>query len=501
MKRNGREKSLANRLFILFIILLLPTFFIREYRIIKSKKDTRILPTDDFSHIKLDPVEDKSFTFIVLTQNDVQTIERNYESISTQKCDRFNIIYIDQGSNDGTVDLLRKKVGSKDGVQIIECEEGHEAYETYYQMVLKCPDDRVIVHLYGSDWLMHEDVLSLLSQSYSHPDVWLSYGQYLDYLNYQKGVIDPKPKRNLCKKRVQRAPWVVAPLKTYYAGLFKKLHVEAGFFLSIEDENALLNPMAELGKAHVRFIPDILFIHNEKREADRGGRRLAFMAEKFKSPVEHSFSESIVDLIIFSENTPENLEECLNSTHHYLKGIDSIQVIYSCSEESYISYENLKQIYPNIRFIRSIEYGNANFKQLVTQALWESGHASPYVLLSTDQIRIHAPILLSSCIGAMRRTGAYGFYLHLGKENERRFGKGVYSWNIRQGEGSFERPDSLKMGLYRRLDLERDLQELKFDSIEDLINVWADHAPNHRVGLSFEEPKVSTFSFDVLSRS
>ena len=101
----------------------------------------------------------------------------------------------------------------------------------------------------------------------------------------------------------------------------------------------------------------------------------------------------------------------------------------------------------------------------------------------------------------MRRTGAYGFYLHLGKENERRFGKGVYSWNIRQGKGSFERPDSLKMGLYRRLDLERDLQELKFDSIEDLINVWADHAPNHRVGLSFEEPKVSTFSFDVLSRS
>ena len=72
MKINGREKSLLNKIFILFIILLLPTFFIREYRIIKSKKDTKILPVDDFSHIKLDPVKDKVFTFIVLTHNDAQ---------------------------------------------------------------------------------------------------------------------------------------------------------------------------------------------------------------------------------------------------------------------------------------------------------------------------------------------------------------------------------------------------------------------------------------------
>ena len=67
MKRNAIEKSLANRVFILFIILLLPTFFIREYRIIKSKKEARILPAEDFSHIKLDLVDAKSFTFIVLT--------------------------------------------------------------------------------------------------------------------------------------------------------------------------------------------------------------------------------------------------------------------------------------------------------------------------------------------------------------------------------------------------------------------------------------------------
>ncbi|QVL57860.1 MAG: glycosyltransferase family 2 protein [Simkaniaceae bacterium] len=501
MKRNAREKSLANRLFILFIILLLPTFFIREYRIIKSKKETRILPADNYTHIKLDPIEVKVFTFIVLTHDDESTIERNYDSISTQKYDQYNVIYIDKGSTDGTVELLKRKIGSNKEAQVIECSEDHEAYKKYYEVVSKCPDNQVIVHLYGADWLAHEDVLSLLAQSYSHPDVWLSYGQYLDYWNYQKGLNDPKPKKALCKKRVQRAPWVVAPLKTYYAGLFKKLHIEAGFFLSIEDENALLNPMAELGKAHVRFIPDVLFIHNEKREGDRGGRRLAFMTEKLKGPIEKTFSESIVDLMIFSENSPENLKECLESCKSYLRGIDTIHVIYDCTEATYSSYEKLKKAFQHVHFIRPLDYGETMFKQAVTQALWGNEHGSPYVILSTDQVRIQAPIQLSSCVGAMRKTGAYGFYLHLGKGNENRFMKGVYSWNIRQGEGPFQQPDALQMGLYRRLDLEKDLRELTFNSTNDLINAWADHAPTYRVGLSFEEAKVSTFSSEMLTRS
>ncbi len=489
MKRNARESSLVHRIFILFIILLLPTFFIKEYRIIKSKKETRILPADDFTHIQLDTVKDKSFTIMVLTQNNASTIERNLQSICTQKYEQYNVIYIDQGSTDGTLEILKRGIGSNKGITLVECEEGHGAYEKYYELVSNCPDNQVIIHLYGTDWLAHEDVLSLFSQSHSHPDVWLTYGQYLDYRNYQKGLYLPKPKKTLCKKRVQRAPWVAAPLKSYYAGLFKKLHIEAGFFLSVEDENALLSLVAELAKAHVRFIPDVLFIHNEKREFEKGGHRLAFTADKLKNPIEKSFSQSIVDLMIFSENTPDDLKVCLESCKDCLKGINAVHVIYVCSEETYTSYEELKKTFSNVHFIRPIQYGESTFKQAVNQALWGSGSLSPYVILSTDQVRVNAPIALPACIGAMRKTGAYGFYLHLGKGEENLPLKGVYSWNIRHGEGAFHRPDALQMGLYRRLDIERDFRELVFNSTDDLINAWAEHAPSHRVGLSFEEPK------------
>lgn len=107
MKRNKSEKSFYHRLFILFIILILPVFFIKEYRLIKGKKDTKVLHAEDFCQTHLDPQEDKSFTFIVLTKNNVDSIEQNFQSIMQQHYSRFRVVYIDHGSTDGTVKTLQ----------------------------------------------------------------------------------------------------------------------------------------------------------------------------------------------------------------------------------------------------------------------------------------------------------------------------------------------------------------------------------------------------------
>lgn len=467
-------------------------FFIREYRLIKSKKETRIIPAGDFTQIKLDPVEDKHFTFIVLTHNDAGTILQNIRSIQTQTSDNYSIYIIDQHSEDETVELAVNEVGCFKQAHLIPCMEDHEVYEKYYEIVMGCPDQEVIVHLYGSDWLAHDEVLSLLSQSYAHPDVWLTYGQYLDEWSYLKGINDPKPKKTSSKKKIQRAPWVIAPLKTYYAGLFKKLHVEAGFFLSIEDESALLNPMADLAKAHVRFIPDILFIHSEKREGHREGRRLAFMAEKLRGPVEKTLSEKVADLVLFSTNTPGDLKECLESCLTEIQGIQKVFVVYETDEEHFNAYEKVKKLYPYVQFVRPMHYGGSSFKQAVSTVLSDEGSFSPYVILSTDQVRVHSSISLSPCVGAMRKAGAYGFYFHLGKEGDPM--KGIYAWNFSGGKTGEETPDALQMGLYRRLDLERDLHGLSFDSPRELIAAWSDHAPMHRIGLSFEEARIIAVS-------
>ncbi|MCB1082060.1 MAG: glycosyltransferase family 2 protein, partial [Chlamydiia bacterium] len=432
--------------------------------------------------------EDKHFTFIVLTHNDEATIEKNLSSIQSQKYQDVHVYYLDQNSEDETVNLLMQEAKLSSHVHVIPCSQEHELLEKYYEIVMNAPDNEVIVHLYGTDFLAHDEILSLLSQSYAHPDVWLTYGQYLDEWSYERGINDPKPKKTPCKKRVQKAPWVVAPLKTYYAGLFKKLHVEEGFFLSIEDEGALLNPMAELAKAHVRFIPDVLFIHSEKKQHETGERRLAVVANRFKDPIEKTFGGKKADLVLFSNNTPSHLKECLKSCGSNLVGIDQTIVIYDTSELHFYEYEELKKSYPAVSFIHPSQDDALSFKRTFAEAIWGGRHAAPYVLLSTDQVRVQESVTLSPCIEAMRKAGAYAFYFHLGKEEEKRSASGIYTWTIRGKTERVKNPDALQFGLYRRLDLERDLRELIFNSPKELVEAWAEHAPSYRIGLSFEKP-------------
>ncbi|MCB1107149.1 MAG: glycosyltransferase family 2 protein [Chlamydiia bacterium] len=457
---------------------------------IKSKKETRILPAEDFSYIDFKEEGDKSFTFIVLTSNNISTIDQNIDSILSQNYSNFRVVYIDQGSTDGTLQQIEEALkGNKQTMSLFVCDKESEVYEKYYHFVSHCNDDEVIIHLYGTDWLAHSEVLSCLSQSYMNPDVWLTYGQYVDHSSYQRGDLDPKPKKTLYKKRVQKAPWVIAPLKTFYAGLFKKLHVEAGFFLSIEDESALLVPMAELAKAHIRFIPNVLFIHNEERKGGGSMGRVAFMADPIKMAMEKVCEEALVDVILLSEEAPEDLDLCLTSCKRFLRGVSNIHVIYQCTEKSYAAYQQLKAKFPQVCFTRPLNYGEMTFKETILHSLCSNGRFSPYVLLSTDQVQLSKPVTLPVCIAAMRKTQAYGFYLHLGKEEEAIEQGGVYSWNIHRGKGAFKTPDALQMGLYRRLDLEKDLRKLHFKSIHDLISAWANDSVRYRLGLSFEDTR------------
>ena len=494
MTKNKKEKSFYHRLFILFIILILPVFFIKEYRLIKAKKDTQVLPAEDFCQTHLQPQEDKSFTFIVLTQNNIDSIEQNFHSIHQQHYQRYHIIYIDQGSTDGTLDSIKSFMKQQEHlITLIECKKDYEVFQKYHEVVHNCLDAEVIIHLYGSDWLAHDDVLSSLNQSYTNPDVWLTYGQYLDYSSYKKGLYNPQPKRVRYKKRIQRAPWVVAPFKTYYASLFKKMLIEPGYFLSIESDNALLFPLAEMGKAHVRFIPDVLYIHNEKIPMGKRKHKLAFMAGKIAKSALTKNSQNLADLMIFSENHPDQLKTCLESSNTYLQGIHRIYVIYDCNEKSFAGYERLKQQFPHVNFIRPAYYARSDFKDSVLNVLLEN--SSSYVILTTDQVSLKQNISLSVCVEAMRKTRAYGFYFHLGKGEEETRGvgivpDGVYMWNIRKNEGPWGEPDSLKMGLYRRLDLEKDLKNLSFSSTQSLISAWTCAYDSYRVGLSFEEPKI-----------
>lgn len=273
MKPSNSEKSLFQRLFIIFIILISPLFLLREYQIIKAKMDPKINLAEDFSLMESYQNNDKLFTFIVITHDSEESIKQNFLSLINQDYPSFRIVYIDKGSTDGTVEILQKMIDEKnvhEKVTLLARNKEHEVFESYYNSIHQCDDQDVIIHLYGNDWLASNDVLQCLNKIYAKPDVWLTYGQYVDYASYEKGLYNPTPKKMNYKKKVARAPWINAPLKTFYAGLFKKSGVNKEtseyYFLSIKSELNLLAPVAEISKAHVQFIPTILYIHKQVSE-------------------------------------------------------------------------------------------------------------------------------------------------------------------------------------------------------------------------------------------
>lgn len=498
MKKSKLDKTFLHRLFLLFIILLLPVFLIKEYRIITAKKDTRILPAEDFFQSQLLENNNKSFTFIVLTKNNIGEIEENFQSIASQRYQNYQVIYIDQCSRDGTVERLHELIesqGDPSRFKVIETEVDYQTFQSYFDEIYALENDEVVIHLAGGDFLAHPEVLDRLDQAYTNPDVWMTYGQYLDYYSYQKGIYQPRPQKTLCKKRVQRAPWLLASLKTFYAGHFKKIKRDESieeYFLSIESEASLLLPLAELGKAHVQFIPDVLYIHHRYPTRKRRQMKLSSLAEKYTQSVHDALpvQQKGADVILFSRNRPHRLTSCLKSINNHVKGVGKVSVIYECDEHAYAAYERVKTEHPNVCFIRPGHEGSPDFKTAFFLTLVGNESVSPYVILSSDQIVVQEEIALFPCIEAMRKTRAYGFYFHLGKKDGEEHPDGIYSWVIGQAENAWREPNVLKMTLYRKIDLEKDFKHASFNGVGDLIDLWAQGEASHHFGLSFDHSKI-----------
>lgn len=253
--------------FILFLLIILPLFILRESRLLLDKKGVSYVVDEDFYMLNPHNPDDKTFVIMLITDNVNSSIVATLHSIFAQKYEKYRVVLIDGGSSDGTYKTALKCVqecGKEDKIELIARENGNQVFETYYNVALECSDRDIIVHLPGADFLVGSDVLSHLNAVYKNQDVWLTYPQYISYPSYVKGLKDPRPSKPQVKRKIERAPWVLSPLRTYYASLIKQVHIDRpDTILSVEGEKSLMLPMAEMAKCHVRFIPEVFYVHTE----------------------------------------------------------------------------------------------------------------------------------------------------------------------------------------------------------------------------------------------
>ncbi len=213
---------------------------------------------------------ERSIVLVTTSYNNSKWYKRNLDAIFEQNYSNWKIIYVDDLSPDGTRELVENYVQDspfEDKVVIVKNERRKLKVENFYHAVhTYCDDDDIVIDYDGDDWLAHPDVLSIINQIYEDPEVWITYGSYVNW---------PKPLGCCCEQISQEfidnnsyryKRWMASHLKSFYAWLFKKIRPESlqfqGQFFDMAGDLAFMFPMLEMAGGRFKFVPDVLYIYN-----------------------------------------------------------------------------------------------------------------------------------------------------------------------------------------------------------------------------------------------
>jgi glycosyltransferase involved in cell wall biosynthesis len=215
--------------------------------------------------------QNHSFVIIVPSYNNAKYCARNIESILMQDYPFYRVIYFDDASEDATFDIVKNLVeasGHKEKFELIQNKKNMGAVSNIYRGCHACRNEEIVVILDGDDRLATDFVLSSLNAYYNNPDIWLTYGQCVEYPSSTLGPSVPIAIQDLINPKIRKMTWRTSHLRTFYAGLYKKIKMEDlqynGAFLDASGDLAIMFPMIEMAREHAVFTPDIFCIYNNE---------------------------------------------------------------------------------------------------------------------------------------------------------------------------------------------------------------------------------------------
>lgn len=212
-------------------------------------------------------------TVVICSYNNEQYAEENIKSLATQDYPHWDMIYINDHSNDKTgrvVEQLVKKYGIEDKSYIIHNEARKGATENIYTAAHLVDPKRVIVLLDGDDMLKGKKVLSKIAKIYKNKKVWLTYGNYETYPKNAPGWNPDScykfPKEVIQNRRFRQFTWICYPLRTFYAKLFHNIKEQdlkyKGKFFPVVSDTGMMFPMLEMASdGHIRYVNKSLYIY------------------------------------------------------------------------------------------------------------------------------------------------------------------------------------------------------------------------------------------------
>ena len=211
------------------------------------------LTTTAWLFATIQPIE---FVIVVPSYNNEKYARRNLDSLIRQKNTHpYSIICVNDCSTDKTGTIMdeyaREHNLPSTFLKIIHNNERKGALANIYNTIHdNCKDHQIVVLVDGDDALAHNGVLARLEKEYSNPDLWMTYGQFIFYPSTQWGTTYEIPRKALIEKKVRTLVYVAQHLRTFKAGVFKKIHLDDlmlnGKFYAMNADMATMIPMLEM---------------------------------------------------------------------------------------------------------------------------------------------------------------------------------------------------------------------------------------------------------------
>lgn len=213
------------------------------------------------------PIIDHKFVIAIVGQNNGAFVDKTLKSVLNQKYINFRVIYIDDGSIDGSL------MAAQNVVQELKMETKVAFYQNptqsgylanLLQIAPLCEDDEILVLLGQEDQLSHLWVLQRLNQYFANPDLWMVLSRHLQYPSFKESC-DFHP---FDIKNIRQGPFATQNLKAFYATVLKKMDptdlMYQSQFMPDQTEISYLIPLLEMTEDHVHFIDEVLYLSKTK---------------------------------------------------------------------------------------------------------------------------------------------------------------------------------------------------------------------------------------------
>jgi len=236
-------------------------------------------------------MQEKQIVVVTASYNNKEWYQKNLDSFFSQDYKSARMIYIDDCSTDGTTELVEAYIaqnGFEDRITLIKNDQrcGHLANQ--YNAIHSCHNEDIIVILDGDDWFAHNHVLSYINNVYSDPTIWMTFGQFKFLSNGRIPRFRHYSEKRIKNNDFRKDPFYLSHLRTFYAGLFKKIKradlIYEDDFFKMAADRATMYPMIEMAsKGHFKLLDEVLLIYNNKNSLNclKTARRLCFRLTRY----------------------------------------------------------------------------------------------------------------------------------------------------------------------------------------------------------------------------